>query len=121
MSSNSSLLIPREFQVITDQPAPGSDNPAASLIVPLDDPELKTLRRRNILFLVLAGISCCACGNLFFGVLGLVFNTIAEFDFGAGKKESGRKNSKIGLYLTLAGIAVVIVLVIVVVLLSLSN
>ena len=107
--------------MITDQPAPGSDNPADTLIVPLDDPELKTLRRRNIFFLVLAGVSCVACGNLFFGVLGLVFTTIAEFDFGAGKKASGRKNSKIGLILTVIGIFVVVVLVLIVVLLSMSD
>ena len=109
------------FQVITDQPAPSSDNPADSLIVPLDDPELKSLRRRNIFFLVLAGVSCLVCGNLFFGVLGLVFNTIAEFDFGSGKKASGRKNSKIGLILTFIGLIVVAILVLVVVLLSMSD
>ena len=107
--------------MITEQPAPSSDNPADSLIVPLDDPELKSLRRRNIFFLVLAGVSCLACGNLFFGVLGLVFTTIAGFDFGAGKKISGKKNSKIGLILTLIGIVVVAILVLVVVLLSMSD
>ncbi len=107
--------------MITEQPGPASDNPSNSLIVALDDPELKRLRRRNICFMVLAGLSCLACGNVFFGVLGLVFTTIAEFDFGAGKKDSGSKNSRIGLVLTIIGILVVAVLVLVVVLLAMSD
>lgn len=97
-------------EVKKEEPHGKQEVEAGPLVDDKEAVKVARLRKRNYVFMALAGLSFLLCLNVVCGALALVFAILAEMDLGNGKVKDGRQKSVVSIVLTVVGGFVVLTL-----------